>query len=84
MEDSPNEAIKNNVFGTYNAGAGRARSTASKQFVLISTDKAVNPTNVMGASKRLCEMVIQIHERWSPRRSSSRCASATCWAATAA
>ena len=58
MEDSPKEAIKNNVFGTYNTGV-TAKKWGAKRFVLISTDKAVNPTNVMGASKRLCEMVIQ-------------------------
>lgn len=58
MEDSPCEAIKNNVFGTLNVAA-MADKYATNQFVLISTDKAVNPTNVMGASKRLCEMVVQ-------------------------
>lgn len=58
MEDSPEEAIKNNVFGTYNV-ASAANLYKAKKMVLISTDKAVNPTNVMGASKRLCEMVIQ-------------------------
>ncbi len=58
MEDSPNEAIKNNVFGTYNT-AKAADKYGAKRFVLISTDKAVNPTNVMGASKRICEMIIQ-------------------------
>lgn len=59
MEDSPNEAIKNNVFGTYKT-AKAAGENGVKRFVLISTDKAVNPTNIMGASKRLCEMVIQM------------------------
>ena len=59
MEDSPNEAIKNNVIGTYKT-AMRADKYKVKRFVLISTDKAVNPTNIMGASKRLCEMVIQM------------------------
>lgn len=59
MEDSPNEAIKNNVFGTYNT-AQAAGQYHAKKFVLISTDKAVNPTNIMGASKRLCEMIIQM------------------------
>ena len=59
MEDSPNEAIKNNVFGTYKT-AKAADKYGTKRFVLISTDKAVNPTNIMGASKRLCEMVIQM------------------------
>ncbi len=58
MEDSPCEAIKNNVIGTYKT-AYAAASNNCDRFVLISTDKAVNPTNVMGASKRLCEMVIQ-------------------------
>ena len=58
MEDSPNEAIKNNVFGTLNV-ARAAGKFGAKRMVLISTDKAVNPTNIMGASKRLCEMVVQ-------------------------
>ena len=58
MEDSPNEAIKNNVFGTYKT-AKAASDNGVKRFVLISTDKAVNPTNIMGASKRLCEMIVQ-------------------------
>ncbi|MCF2681348.1 polysaccharide biosynthesis protein [Faecalicatena contorta] len=64
MEDSPNEAIKNNVFGTYKT-ARAADRYGVKKFVLISTDKAVNPTNIMGASKRLCEMVIQSFDRYS-------------------
>ena len=59
MEDSPNEAIKNNVFGTYKT-AQAADKYGVKRFVLISTDKAVNPTNIMGASKRICEMIIQM------------------------
>jgi len=58
MEDSPGEAVKNNVFGTYNV-ARCADKYGVDRFVLISTDKAVNPTNIMGASKRLCEMVVQ-------------------------
>ena len=58
METSPNEAIKNNVVGTYKT-AYEALKNGTKRFVLISTDKAVNPTNIMGASKRICEMVIQ-------------------------
>ena len=58
MEHSNAEAIKNNVFGTYNT-ANAAEKYGVKKFILISTDKAVNPTNVMGASKRMCEMVIQ-------------------------
>lgn len=64
MEDSPNEAIKNNVFGTYKVALAADRFGASK-FVLISTDKAVNPTNIMGASKRMCEMIIQMFSNHS-------------------
>ncbi len=64
MEDSPNEAIKNNVFGTYKMAKAAAKYGV-KKFVLISTDKAVNPTNIMGASKRLCEMVVQMMNRES-------------------
>lgn len=62
MEDSPCEAIKNNVIGTYKT-AYAAMLHGCKRFVLISTDKAVNPTNIMGASKRLCEMIIQSFDR---------------------
>ena len=64
MEDSPNEAIKNNVEGTYKTALAAAKHGV-KKFVLISTDKAVNPTNIMGASKRLCEMIIQMMDRHS-------------------
>ena len=64
MEVSPNEAIKNNVIGTYKL-AKAAAEYGVKRFVQISTDKAVNPTNIMGASKRLCEMVIQMMNRES-------------------
>ncbi len=62
MENSPCESIKNNVLGTYKT-AYAAMQYGCKRFVLISTDKAVNPTNIMGASKRLCEMVIQSFDR---------------------
>ena len=58
MEENPNEAIKNNVIGTYQTAYAALRYGAER-FVLISTDKAVNPTSIMGASKRLCEMVVQ-------------------------
>ena len=64
MEDSPCEAIKNNVFGTYKTAVA-AEKYGVEKFILISTDKAVNPTNIMGASKRLCEMVVQMMERKS-------------------
>ena len=64
MEHSPNEAIKNNVFGTYNV-ALTAEKYEVEKFVLISTDKAVNPTNIMGASKRICEMIIQTMAKYS-------------------
>ena len=65
MEDSPDEAIKNNVLGTYNV-ASAANKFHVKKMVLISTDKAVRPTNVMGASKRICEMIIQMFAQISP------------------
>ena len=58
METSPNEAVKNNVFGTYNC-CKMADKYGAKKFILISTDKAVNPTSTMGATKRICEMIIQ-------------------------
>ncbi len=64
METSPNEAVKNNVFGTLNC-ARLADKYAAKTFVQISTDKAVNPTNVMGATKRICEMIVQTIGRHS-------------------
>ena len=62
MEDSPCEAIKNNAIGTYKT-AYAAMMNGCQKFVLISTDKAVNPTNIMGASKRLCEMIVQTFDR---------------------
>ena len=65
MEESPNEAIKNNVFGTLILTEEAARAHVER-FLLISTDKAVNPTNIMGASKRLCEMIIQMSSRKYP------------------
>ena len=64
MEDSPMEAIKNNVFGTLNV-VEAADKYKTERFVLISTDKAVNPTNVMGATKRICEMIIQSYDKVS-------------------
>lgn len=64
MEDSPNEAIKNNVLGTLNT-VSAADKYGAERFVLISTDKAVNPTNIMGASKRICEMIIQTYNKRS-------------------
>lgn len=65
MEESPNEAIKNNVMGTYKTAQAAVKAGVRK-FVLISTDKAVNPTNIMGASKRMCEMIVQMMNRESP------------------
>ncbi|MDD6479118.1 MAG: nucleoside-diphosphate sugar epimerase/dehydratase [Oscillospiraceae bacterium] len=64
MEDSPNESIKNNVFGTLKT-AECADKYGVQKFVLISTDKAVNPTNIMGATKRICEMIVQSYNRRS-------------------
>ncbi len=64
MEDSPNESIKNNVFGTYKT-VQCAHKYGAEKFVLISTDKAVNPTNIMGASKRICEMIVQSYDNRS-------------------
>jgi len=64
MEDSPNEAIKNNVFGTWKLAEAAAKYGADR-FVMISTDKAVNPTNIMGASKRICEMIVQSYNKKS-------------------
>ncbi len=68
MEDSPGEAVKNNVYGTYNTALMAARYGVDR-FVLISTDKAVNPTNVMGATKRLCEIVILMLNKYWPHTS---------------
>ena len=68
MEESPNEAIKNNVMGTFKT-AKAAAAAGVKKFVLISTDKAVNPTNIMGATKRICEMIIQMMDRETPNTS---------------
>lgn len=62
MEESPNEAVKNNVFGTMKTALAAAQNGV-KRFVMISTDKAVNPTNIMGATKRICEMMIQSFNR---------------------
>ena len=66
MEDSPNEAVKNNALGTFKT-ARAAGDFGVKKFILISTDKAVNPTNIMGATKRLCEMIIQMMNQEYPK-----------------
>lgn len=70
METSPNEAIKNNAIGTYKTACA-AMKYGTPRFVLVSTDKAVNPTNIMGASKRLCEMVIQSMDDYSKKNKKS-------------
>ena len=64
MENNPTEAIKNNIFGTYNL-VNACDEYGTKRFILISTDKAVNPTNIMGATKRMCEMIIQAKDKES-------------------
>ena len=64
MEDSPNEAVKNNVLGTWKV-VQAADKYEARRFVMISTDKAVNPTNIMGATKRICEMIIQTYNNRS-------------------
>ena len=64
MEDSPNEAVKNNVLGTWKVVQAADKYNV-KRFVMISTDKAVNPTNIMGATKRICEMIIQTYNNRS-------------------
>ena len=83
MEISPAEAVKNNVFGTKNLLTSAAEHGVER-FVQLSTDKAVNPTNVMGCTKRLCEMLIQTFCSRYNDDTVWPSASATCWAATAA
>ncbi len=65
MEDSPNEAVKNNVLGTWKVVQAADKYNVKRFFVMISTDKAVNPTNIMGATKRICEMIIQTYNNRS-------------------
>jgi FlaA1/EpsC-like NDP-sugar epimerase len=83
MELHPGEAIKNNVLGTKTV-ADEAAAIGVAAFVMVSTDKAVNPTSVMGAAKRCAELYVQSLNRADAARDSWRCASATCWAAAAA
>jgi FlaA1/EpsC-like NDP-sugar epimerase len=72
------EGVANNVFGTWHA-AEAARAAGVETFVLISTDKAVRPTNIMGASKRFAELILQGLAQEERTHASAWCASATCW-----